>query len=96
MPTIAYLANLFPSPVEPYVADEIQELRRRDLAVIPCSARQAGTGIDPNLKTFADETLYLQPLRLKLAICAALAVHPEIPYTQRFLSSCAAAGKRAP
>jgi len=47
MPTVAYLANQFPSSVEPYVADEIQELRRRDLAVIPCSARQAGKEIDP-------------------------------------------------
>jgi colanic acid/amylovoran biosynthesis glycosyltransferase len=73
MPTIAYLANQFPSSVEPYVADEIQELRRRDLVVIPCSARQAGTEIDPDLKSFADETLYLQPLQLKLVICATLA-----------------------
>ena len=26
-PVIAYLANLFPSPLEPYVVEEIQELR---------------------------------------------------------------------
>ena len=84
MPTIAYLANQFPSSVEPYVADEIQELRRRDLVVIPCSARQAGTEIDPNLKSFADETVFLQPLRLKLAICAALACILKFPILKDF------------
>jgi glycosyltransferase involved in cell wall biosynthesis len=84
MPTVAYLANQFPSSVEPYVGDEIQELRRRDLAVIPCSARQAGMEIDPNLKSFVDETLYLQPLRLKLAICAALACILKFPILKDF------------
>jgi len=84
MPTVAYLANQFPSSVEPYVADEIQELRRRDLAVIPCSARQAGKEIDPNLKSFVDETLYLQPLRLKLAICAAIACILKFPILKDF------------
>jgi len=84
MPTVAYLANQFPSSVEPYVADEIQELRRRDLAVIPCSARQAGKQIDPNLKSFVDETLYLQPLRLKLAICAAIACILKFPILKDF------------
>jgi hypothetical protein len=36
---VAYLANQFPSPVEWYVAEEIRELRRRGVCVIPCSAR---------------------------------------------------------
>lgn len=40
MPIIAYLANHFPSPVEPYVFEEIRELRRRGIDVIPCSARR--------------------------------------------------------
>ena len=35
MPTVAYLSNQFPSPVEPYVAQEIQELRRRGLTCDP-------------------------------------------------------------
>ena len=34
MQTIAYLANEFPSKVEPYVREEISELRRRGLKVI--------------------------------------------------------------
>jgi colanic acid/amylovoran biosynthesis glycosyltransferase len=34
MLTVAYLANQFPSPVEPYVGEEIEELRRRGVRVI--------------------------------------------------------------
>jgi colanic acid/amylovoran biosynthesis glycosyltransferase len=39
MLTVAYLANRFPSPTEPYVVEEIEELRCRDVRVIPTSAR---------------------------------------------------------
>lgn len=41
MPAIAYLANQFPSAVEPYVAEEILELRRNGMQVIACTARKA-------------------------------------------------------
>lgn len=34
---VAYLANSYPSPVEPYVGEEIDELRGRGLRVLPCS-----------------------------------------------------------
>jgi colanic acid/amylovoran biosynthesis glycosyltransferase len=71
MPAVAYLANQFPSPVEPYVVEEIQELRRRGVTVIPCGACQNVTPIDSELKAFAAETLYLQPLQLKRLIQAA-------------------------
>jgi len=37
--TIAYLANQFPSPVEPYVFQEIEELRSRGVRVIAGSVR---------------------------------------------------------
>lgn len=40
MLTIAYLANLFPSEVEPYVAEEIKELRQRGVRVITGSVRK--------------------------------------------------------
>jgi hypothetical protein len=40
MTTIAYIANEFPSPLEPYVIDEISELRRRGAQVICCSGKR--------------------------------------------------------
>ncbi len=39
MVTVAYLTNEFPSPVEPYVGEEIAELRRRGVRVIAGSVR---------------------------------------------------------
>jgi glycosyltransferase involved in cell wall biosynthesis len=85
MPTVAYLANQFPSPVEPYVGEEIQELRRRGVTVIPCSARRAPNPIDSELKAFTTETQYLQPLRLKLLIQAALTCFLKFPMLKDFL-----------
>lgn len=70
MPTVAYIANQFPSPVEPYVMEEILELRRRGVGVIPCSVRLPEETIDEELKPFSAETLYLQPLRFKLLMSA--------------------------
>ena len=64
--TVAYLANQFPSPVEPYVMEEIQELRKRGVSVIACSARQPVAGLDPYQQKFMAETLYLLPLKLAL------------------------------
>lgn len=43
MLTVAYLANLFPSAVEPYVMEEIEELRRRGVRVIAGSVRTPPT-----------------------------------------------------
>lgn len=40
MLTVAYLANEFPSPVEPYVGEEIAELRSRGVRVIAGSVRK--------------------------------------------------------
>ncbi len=72
MPTIAYLSNCFPSAVEPYVADEIHELRRQWVHVIPCSARSVeAKDLSDDLKSLAAETLYLQPLRFALMLRAA-------------------------
>jgi glycosyltransferase involved in cell wall biosynthesis len=42
--TVAYLANQFPSPVEPYVGEEIKELRRRGVLVIAGSVRTPDAG----------------------------------------------------
>lgn len=63
-PTIAYIANQFPSPVEPYVWEEIGELRRRGIGVIAGSGRKVDfRSLPERLQEFADETIYLQPLR---------------------------------
>lgn len=43
MLTVAYLANEFPSSVEPYVTEEILELRRRGVRVIAGSVRKPRT-----------------------------------------------------
>ncbi len=63
MTTIAYIANEFPSPLEPYVIDEITELRRRGVQVICCS----GKHVSPENLSLAEtafwkETRYFQPL----------------------------------
>src|SRR5580692_7634899 len=71
MPAIAYFANLFPSLVEPYVVDEVCELRRRGVAVLCCSARRVKHGLDKSLQPFAAETLYLEPLRAAALLRAA-------------------------
>jgi len=39
--TVAYLANQFPVAVEPYVGEEIQELRQRGVEVIPGTVRKS-------------------------------------------------------
>ena len=79
MPTIAYLANLFPSPVEPYVIDEIRELRRRGVTVVPCSARRVASKLDQDLRAFAAETLYLQPLQITSLFRAAWLCIAKMP-----------------
>ena len=63
MTTVAYIANEFPSPLEPYVADEITELRRRGALVVCCSGKR----VSPNNLSLAErafwkETRFFQPL----------------------------------
>src|SRR5580658_2262082 len=67
MLTVAYLANQFPSPVEPYVGDEIEELRRRGVRVVAGSVRRTGDSADPR----SSPTLVLQPLRVAVLLRAA-------------------------
>jgi colanic acid/amylovoran biosynthesis glycosyltransferase len=61
--TIAYIANEFPSPLEPYVMDEITELRHRGVQVVCCSGKRVSP--DPLSlaeRAFWKETRYFQPL----------------------------------
>ncbi|MGA7559658.1 MAG: glycosyltransferase [Terriglobales bacterium] len=63
MTTIAYIANEFPSSLEPYVIDEIGELRRRGAEVICCSGKRVSPK-DLSLaeRAFWKETRFFQPL----------------------------------
>jgi len=68
MNKIAYLANSFPEAVEPYVWEEIRELRRRGKAVVACSFRHPGHGTQA--AEMASETTYLFPLNSRFALHA--------------------------
>src|SRR5579862_4667904 len=64
MPTIAYLANIFPASVEPYVIDEIGELRGRGITVIPCSVLRPQEELSSKAAKLTEQTIYLRPLRI--------------------------------
>jgi colanic acid/amylovoran biosynthesis glycosyltransferase len=75
VPTVAYLANKFPSSVEPYVSDEMQELRHREVTTISGSVRRLDKA--QHFSSYApsgSDILCLQPIRLLMllrAICLA-------------------------
>ena len=77
MSKVAYLANSFPEAIEPYVWEEICELRRRGRAVVACSFRRPKQ-IPVQLATFSFETLYVFPLRIRSAIFACWACTSRI------------------
>jgi glycosyltransferase involved in cell wall biosynthesis len=61
MLSVAYITNEFPVAVEPYVWEEILELRRNGITVVPCSARRP-QNIPEDLREIASQTLYLFPV----------------------------------
>jgi glycosyltransferase involved in cell wall biosynthesis len=63
MPTVAYLANQFPSSVEPYVVEEIGELRRRGATVIAGSIRQEESGLRPESVDGTTSVLCFEPIQ---------------------------------
>jgi glycosyltransferase involved in cell wall biosynthesis len=63
--TVAYLANQFPVSVEPYVGEEIQELRRRGVQVISGSVRRPDAAQSWSFSAALEpEVLCLQPVRV--------------------------------
>ncbi len=63
MTGVAYIANEFPCALEPYVKDEIAELRRRGVRVIPCSGKRVSPhGLNGEDRALWEETLFFQPL----------------------------------
>jgi glycosyltransferase involved in cell wall biosynthesis len=69
MNNIAYLANSFPEAVEPYVWEEIRELRFRGKAVVACSFRRPRQ-VPAQAAEMALETTHLFPLDPRLALHA--------------------------
>jgi colanic acid/amylovoran biosynthesis glycosyltransferase len=60
---IAYIANEFPSPLEPYVMDEIGELRDRGVNVVCCSGKRVSPRyLQPAENNFWEQTHFFQPL----------------------------------
>jgi hypothetical protein len=78
MSKIAYLANHFPCAVEPYVVDEILELRKRGVEVIPCSAWPTEPGSVPKHRLLALETVAVVEAKMGPAAARTLGVHVEI------------------
>ena len=68
MMTVAYLANQFPSAVEPYVIEEIEELRRRGVQVIAGSVRKPR--VDPSLPVPCQPEIVLQSLSATILLQA--------------------------
>jgi colanic acid/amylovoran biosynthesis glycosyltransferase len=68
--SVAYLSNRFPEIVEPYVWAEINELRKRDCAVLPCSFRRPEQ-VPRSLAQFVAESLYIFPLRWTQVLSAS-------------------------
>src|SRR5437764_5279068 len=71
---IAYLANSFPEPLEPYVWEEISELSRRQELVLQCSIRRPERPADLEM---TGRTLYVFPTAIKvfLQACWVFAVN---------------------
>jgi glycosyltransferase involved in cell wall biosynthesis len=80
MNTVAYIANQFPSSIEPYVMDEIGELRNRGQHVICCSGKQVRPGeLGDREREFWNETRFFQPLSDTQLVRAVrrLVAHPH-------------------
>ena len=97
MPTVAYFSNQFPSRVEPYVLAEIEQLRRRGIEVIACSARRPSpSALNDSMQSVAAETTYLQPLQWRVAIRAAFACFRLFPTLADLYTRVLARGRETP
>jgi colanic acid/amylovoran biosynthesis glycosyltransferase len=96
MLTVAYLANQFPAPVEPYVGEEIQELRRRGVRVIAGSVRRPNAA---NLAANANvgwESLCIEPVRFLILARALLLAVRRWKRISRLLGRALLRGKETP
>jgi colanic acid/amylovoran biosynthesis glycosyltransferase len=96
MTTVAYLANQFPSPTEPYVGTEIQELRLRGVKVIAGSVRSPDVESMRDNSCSKDEILSLQPIRLVIAFKALCLTFMRWGRVSRFLRRALLQGNEPP
>jgi glycosyltransferase involved in cell wall biosynthesis len=90
---IAYLSNCFPSAGEPYVMEEIAELRGRGVCVVPCSARTADpASLEGAGKQFAAETVNLDRIRPWKLLRAVLAFAGALPQLKPFIGRLVSRG----
>ena len=80
--TIIYLSNSFPEPLEPYVWEEICELQKQGVRVLPCSIKRpkGSANAEASLRT-----LYAFPLRLGAFLQSAWACVRQFSKLKDFL-----------
>ena len=94
--TLAVIANQFPSPVEPYVGEEIEELRRRGIRVIAASVRKPRTREEKILAAACATDVVLQPLRLIILLRALLLCTQRWKRISPFLARVVFRGHESP
>ncbi|HSS99041.1 MAG TPA: glycosyltransferase family 4 protein [Terriglobales bacterium] len=91
---VAYLTNEFPVAVEPYVWEEITELRRHGVHVTPYSVRRPQT-VPDELKDFAVQTLCFTSIKfITLWIALRILFHQWWPVTRLVWKTLTHRGER--
>ena len=85
--TIAYLANSFPEPLEPYVWEEIGEFRKQGVRVLPCSIKRPRSASNAEA---ALQTRYVFPLNLRTSLQATWSCIRQFLRIKEFIRRSAA------
>ena len=93
--TVAYLANQFPAVVEPYVGEEIRELLRRGVNVIPGSVRRSRTK-ETSSSNGGSPVLRLQPLRMLILLQALFLIVARWQQISTLVARILLRGKESP
>lgn len=94
MLTIAYLANEFPSAVEPYVSEEIEELRARGIRVVAGTVRRTADNGGQPPACAAEITL--RPVSWTVLVKAAWLCLRRLPRLSVLLSRIFLSGREGP
>ena len=94
---VAYLANQFPSSVEPYVMEEIDQLRRRGVQVVAGSARKPAAREKERRASEIDlGMIVLQPIRLIILLRAAWMLVNRWPQVAELVKRVICQGTESP